>query len=135
MGTHAHVTAFTADLTVLDRARARIDDLESRWSRFLPDSALNRLNRAAGRPVEVDEDTSAVVAAAGDEWWRTAGRFDPTVADAVVRAGYDRSFEAIGEVVAEPGRPSPGCAGIELDRDQRRGGAPAGGAHTPLRIH
>ncbi len=31
-------------------ARRRVADLESRWSRFLPDSDISRLNRHAGQP-------------------------------------------------------------------------------------
>jgi thiamine biosynthesis lipoprotein len=38
------------------------------------------------------------------------------VLHAVVAAGYDRSFDAIGQATrSRPPRPSPGCAGIVLD--------------------
>jgi thiamine biosynthesis lipoprotein len=67
-------------------------------------------------PVVVSPDTFLLVERAVAAWHATAGRFDPTVLHAVVAAGYDRSFEAIGEPTrSRPACPSPGCAGIVLD--------------------
>src|SRR5690242_3981796 len=94
MGTDAHVSVF-GDSGLLVQARSRIDDLERRWSRFLPDSELSRLNRAAGHPVAVDEETFSLIALAVHAWRETGGRFDPTVLDAVCAEGYDRSFEQL----------------------------------------
>ena len=49
MGTDCRVVvAGTAPLA--DAGRARIDELERRWSRFRADSEISQLNRAAGRP-------------------------------------------------------------------------------------
>ncbi len=120
MGTHARVVLRGPDgLTAM--AEARLRELERRWSRFLPDSEISRLNRAAGRRVRVAPDTFAVIARAIDAWRRTDGRFDPTGHDAIVRLGYDRDFAAMqpgseaGDVT-HPSLPLPGCADIELDR-------------------
>ena len=125
MGSEAHLIACgpRADLTrVLDRAAARILDLERMWSRFLAGSDVSALNRSPGRPVAVGAETVALVAEAVDAYWRTGGRFDPTVLGDVVRAGYDRDLASIGV----PGtKPAPGadaarsyrsgCPGIEVD--------------------
>lgn len=80
----------------LDAAEAEFHRLEALLSRFRDDSELSQLNRDGS--VEAGPDLVRVVelALAGRE--RTGGRFDPTVHDAVVAAGYDRSFE---DVVAE----------------------------------
>src|SRR2546429_593200 len=76
---------------LVSRALALVDGLEARWSRFLADSEVSRLNAAAGQPVSVSADTIKLVSTAVDAWRLTAGRFDPTVLGDVVRAGYDRT--------------------------------------------
>jgi FAD:protein FMN transferase len=118
MGTDAHVIAVGGSTRLLERARARIDHLESRWSRFLPDSELSRLNAAAGRPMIVASVTFELIARAVEGWRLTEGRFDPTVLPALVAAGYDRSFERIERDACEraaPSAPAPGCVEIGLD--------------------
>lgn len=118
MGTSAHVVVVGGDeARLIDAARRRLDDLERRWSRFLPGSELNRLNRRTARPVVVSPDTFTLVARSVDAWHATGGRFDPTVLPAMVAAGYDRDFAAITPAARSFGAspPSPGCAGIRLD--------------------
>jgi thiamine biosynthesis lipoprotein len=118
MGTDAHVIAVGGSTRLLERARARIDDLESRWSRFLPGSELSQLNAAAGQPVIVASVTFELIARAVDGWQQTGGRFDPTVLPALVAAGYDRSFETVERDAREsaaPSTPAPGCAELSLD--------------------
>lgn len=80
---------------LLDRAVDRVIDLEHRWSRFLADSELCQLNDHAGAPVFLSPETFAVISLAIDAWRSTNGRFDPTMLDALVDAGYDRDFDAI----------------------------------------
>jgi thiamine biosynthesis lipoprotein len=122
MGTHVHLAVLGDDPSLVIDARRRIDDLEQRWSRFLPESLLTRLNQAGGHPVSVDQETFDLVQTAVAAWHDTGHRFDPTVHDAVVAAGYDRTFDEIatraGPAPVEAPRPTPGCAGIELDPDQ-----------------
>jgi FAD:protein FMN transferase len=118
MGTDAHVIVVGGSAQLLERARARIDDLEARWSRFLPDSELSRLNAAGGQPVIVASVTFELITRAVDGWRQTRGRFDPTVLPALVAAGYDRSFETVERDAFEPAPPSapaPGCAELSLD--------------------
>lgn len=123
MGSDAHVLVLGGPAHLGDRARARIDDLESRWSRFRPDSDLSRLNAAAGRPVAIAPVTAALLLRAVDAWRVTGGRFDPTILPALRDAGYDRTFTALhapdpwAEVAADddlPARPAPGLGGLEL---------------------
>lgn len=114
MGTTCEIHVIGADLVPI--ARERITELESAWSRFLPDSDVSRLNRAIGEPVDVAPDTIRLVSVATAAWRHTSGGYDPTVADAVAAAGYDRSFDELGPVTTHrPAHPTFGCAGIEID--------------------
>ncbi|MEO8695359.1 MAG: FAD:protein FMN transferase [Acidimicrobiales bacterium] len=97
MGSDAHVIVVGGPADGAERARARIDQLEQRWSRFIDDSEISILNRRAGEFVEVSDDTRLLVELAIEAWRISGGSFDPTVLGAVIRAGYDRSFEALGD--------------------------------------
>jgi thiamine biosynthesis lipoprotein len=77
----------------LAAAEAEFHRLEDLLSRFRPDSELSRLNEE--RALETGPELREVVALALDARERTRGRFDPTVHDALVAAGYDRSFEQV----------------------------------------
>lgn len=89
MGTTAHVVVVGGDDDHLTMARRRVEQLEARWSRFRPDSEITFVNEAEGRPCVVSDDTALLAARALAAWRATDGRFDPTVLDAVVAAGYD----------------------------------------------
>jgi FAD:protein FMN transferase len=95
-------------------ARAELARLEGLWSRFLPDSDVQRLNGAGGKPVAVATETISLVAEALTWWHATEGRFDPTVLDAVVAAGYDRDLRT-GHGPIRAGEPTPGAARILID--------------------
>jgi thiamine biosynthesis lipoprotein len=79
----------------LEYAHARIAQLEQRWSRFIESSEVCALRRGAGDWVTVSDDTERLVELAVEGWRVSGGGFDPLVLDAVERAGYDRSFDAI----------------------------------------
>ena len=114
MGSRATIQLVGGDDTAIFEARALIYDCERRWSRFLTDSELNRLNAAGGRPVVVSPDTAALLHEAV-AWWRaTDGRFDPTVLAAVRDAGYVRSLEH-GTAPIGDGAPVPGCDDVRID--------------------
>lgn len=122
MATHAHVviTAHPSHADALiELAAHELHVMERRWSRFLPDSELSRLNAAAGKPVILSADTFCVIKAAVDAWKHTEGRFDPTIHDALCAVGYDRTFSDVTDVPGRAGHadPAPGCARIELDDD------------------
>jgi len=88
----------------LDAAERTVHDHEARWSRFLPNSEVSRLNAADGRPVVVSPDTFALIGKAIDAWYLTGGAFDPTVGACLAAAGYDRSFEhlPLAEIADRP---------------------------------
>jgi thiamine biosynthesis lipoprotein len=88
-------------------AEREFQRLEALLSRFRPDSELSALNRSGA--LDAGPDLVAVTRLAIDARERTGGRFDPTVHDAVVAAGYDRTFAEVqpdGE--AEAPRPCGG---------------------------
>lgn len=125
MGTIVHLVVDEAAGELLPRAVDRVRDWDQRWSRFRADSEVAAINAAAGRPVVVSPDTAALTALAVDAWHLTDGRFDPTVHDAVVAAGYGRPF-AEGPTARTTPEPAPGAAGIEVDREAGLVTAPAG---------
>ena len=106
MGTEIELLADAAEdaaAGALAAAEAEFHRLEALLSRFRPDSELSRLNESGEIEAGPDLRRGVELALAARE--RSGGRFDPTVHDAVVAAGYDRSFDGLaarnGEAVAE----------------------------------
>lgn len=136
MGTHVHVIVCGAP-ALADDGVARIADLERRWSRFRPDSEVSRLNDAAGRPTAVSPETFLLVSRAVEAWRLTGGLYDPTVLDALERAGYDRSFDDPASSVHRasvppaPPVPTPGAGGVELVPELRAVRLPDGVRFDP----
>ncbi|MEZ5407160.1 MAG: FAD:protein FMN transferase [Acidimicrobiales bacterium] len=126
MGTDVHVRVVGGRPGLTAEAQRAVEDREARWSRFLPDSELSRLNGAGGgRPVIVSPDTFSLIAAAVEACRLTGGAFDPTVLTTLVAAGYDRPLGQLTPPDAAPARSpappgdggipaAPGVAGIDL---------------------
>ncbi len=118
MGGTAHLIVNGAGPGCLDRGRHRLMEMEERWSRFLPDSELCRINAAAGRTLRVSGETAQLVLRALEAWRTTGGIFDPTVLPALESAGYDRTFEAVADDSESPAPllvgPTPGCGGVRV---------------------
>jgi len=109
-------------------ARARLADLEGRWSRFRPTSEISRLNGAGGRPTRVSPETMTLIARARDGYDLTAGRFDPFQLTALEAIGYRTSFEAVDHPVVAPAAVVPAAVvpaavgadpRVELDTERR----------------
>ena len=100
---------------LLQGAKDEFERLEQTFSRFRPQSELSRLNRAGRlRPSPPMAEVIRIALAART---RTGGRFDPTIHDALVAAGYGRSFD---ELQHDPPDPMPGgtfaCGGdVRID--------------------
>jgi FAD:protein FMN transferase len=97
--------------------REEFERLERIFSRFRPDSELSRLNEAGS--IEAGPDLQAVVLLALAARERTAGRFDPTLHDALVAAGYDRTFDELDEHAPARPAPDPGKARDVFVRGRR----------------
>jgi FAD:protein FMN transferase len=89
-------------------AEAEFRRLERLLTRFDPDSELSRLNAAGS--LDASPELCEVVKLALAGRTETNGRFDPTVHDAVVTAGYDRTFDELPAEGPAPAAGSP-CGG------------------------
>ena len=87
---------------LLEHARTEIEQLEQRWSRFLPESDISRLNHAAGSTVHVDPATVVLLQAMADGWRATNGSFDPTLLAPLVGLGYAASWDDPAMVTSLP---------------------------------
>ena len=135
MGTQAHVVVVDGDVGLADLAAARLADLEQRWSRFLLDSEISRVNALSGRAVGVSPETVRLVAHAVHGWNATGGTFDPTVLSALCDAGYDRTFRravarSAGLISPTP-HAAPGCGQITWDEVECTVTFPAGVRFDP----
>ena len=117
MGSTAHLLLVGHDPKAdLEWARIRLTQLETRWTRFSPDSELSRLNESAGHPVMVSPDTYRLIEHAVTAWERTAGRYNPTLLRSLTALGYDRSFATIEHPTPANSTPSGGnIAAIDLN--------------------
>ena len=68
---------------------------ERRFSRFIAESELCRINAAAGSWVDVSQEMAEVLELAYGLHAQTGGLFDPAILPDLERAGYDRSFEQL----------------------------------------
>jgi FAD:protein FMN transferase len=119
MGTWVECLVETPQSAALRDAFRRVEDefgrLERKLSRFRRDSELSRLNRT--RSILAGVDLLELVQLALDARERTGGRFDPTLHDALVAAGYDRTF---AELVDDGVRSAPASGGGRVTIRGRR---------------
>ncbi len=84
------------------------EEWEQCLSRFRADSELSRLNRSTGKPVRVSRVLWEVFHASREAELSTGGLVTPAVLDALLQAGYDRSFDALpGVQLGGPDRIQP----------------------------
>lgn len=115
-----------AEATV--RSRRRLLGWHDQLSRFLADSEFSRFNADPRETVPVSSTTCRFVRAAVDAAQRTGGLVDPTLTDAIERAGYAADLlppelplaEALRLAPARsPGRPAPDPAWRRVTVDLR----------------
>ncbi len=76
---------------------AWFEEWEQVLSRFRSDSEVSRLNRSNGQPMEVSQTLWEVFQAAREAEQATGGLVTARVLDAMLWAGYDRSFERLSQ--------------------------------------
>jgi thiamine biosynthesis lipoprotein len=103
--------------SALDGAEQEFHRLESLLSRFRADSELSRLNRDGA--IEAGPDLLRVVALSLEGREATGGRFDPTVHDSLVAAGYDRTFDEVASVTRPDTWSAPPAGGGVTVEDAR----------------
>lgn len=117
MNTDVTVSATGADEEAVAALVARtFAEAERRFSRFLPDSELARLNRARG-PVTVSPPMFAALVRARAYQRLTDGLFDPAMGGPLAALGYDRSFApgALDRDHAPPAPPAGSFGDVRLD--------------------
>lgn len=114
MGTEIELLVEADEATAaLAEAEEEFHRLEALLSRFRAHSELSRLN--SNGTLAAGPDLLRVVELALAAKERTGGRFDITVHEALVAAGYDRSFELVPAVDAAPAlRPVRHDAGVRV---------------------
>jgi thiamine biosynthesis lipoprotein len=122
MGSEIHVVLGDAPPGLAKWARCEVERLEQCWSRFRRDSELGRLHDCAGTWTPVSASLLLAFTCASDLFRATSGLFDPTIRDALERAGYSRSFADLphAEDSCPPfvahAAPGFGCVDIDVER-------------------
>lgn len=98
-----------------DVVEREVRRLEQIFTRFSSASELSRLN--ARRVRRCSPELVEVLELAQDARTKTGGRFDPTLLDAIVAAGYDRTFSAVSAAPVASTMPIPGGSAYALNRD------------------
>jgi FAD:protein FMN transferase len=102
-----------ASFAAVEEEFRRLDEL---FSRFRPDSELSRLNSLGA--LNGSTDLIRVTELALEARERTNGRFDPTVHDALVAAGYDRTFAELDTAGEADSAPGGACGGrVQVDSE------------------
>jgi thiamine biosynthesis lipoprotein len=78
-----------------EQGQDRIAGLERRWSRFIGDSEVSRLNRMTDTMAIVSADTFLLLTRGLSALEQTDGYFDPTMLLDLTALGYDRSIEQL----------------------------------------
>ncbi len=107
-----------------ERVKELFEEVEASLSRFRPESELSRLNRQ-GQLEEASTLLYNTVSLALDMARLTNGIFDPTILTALEKAGYDRSFELLGQpaFTSQTGFSFPtynGYREVEIEPDHHR---------------
>jgi len=82
---------------------------EQVFSRFLPGSELNRVNRCKGQLVAVSQLFADTLTIALQAAAQTGGLIDPTLGATLEAAGYDRDFALLDDNPKPADPPSPGA--------------------------
>jgi FAD:protein FMN transferase len=93
MGSSCRIVA--PDRTLAELGRRLVDDLEARWSRFLPSSEISALNQQSGRLSVVSVETYELIDCAQRARDATGDRFNPLMLDQLCALGYDRTWEHV----------------------------------------
>lgn len=102
-------------------ARCEVAALDAACSRFRDDSELARLNRDAGRTVEVGPLLLEAIGVALRSAEATGGLVDPTVGRALRALGYDCDFDVVVRKSPHPRFsliPATGWRSVQIDLDR-----------------
>jgi FAD:protein FMN transferase len=92
LGSTCELLSLGTGQAALERCEARVREAEARFTRFVPDSELARLNAGDGRYVPVSLEMFAMLEAALWAFEESQGLVNAAVLPALLSAGYDRPF-------------------------------------------
>jgi thiamine biosynthesis lipoprotein len=103
---------------------SRLRQLEQTWSRFLPDSELNRLQAWEGW-LECSDDLVVALQWCVRMHAETRGLFDPSIRTRLEQLGYDRTFVEIVEQSVRAAdlpdvKPAAGMEGLDISENWAR---------------
>jgi thiamine biosynthesis lipoprotein len=115
----------------LERVPGWFEAWEQSLSRFRGTSELSRLNQGAGEPAAVSQPFWEVLQAALRAYEESGGLVSPAVYDALLAAGYTRSFDPGSSPRPAPIEPPAAAqpellAGLQMDHRNRTVTLPAG---------
>lgn len=117
---------------IFSQIERRVKSFEANFSRFKKSSELSLLNANAGQSVTVSKELMALLSAARGMWLMTEGIIDPTIGQALISAGYDKSFDRPENVSTRQVQPAPvqrrTMADVSLDEKNRTVVMPPGTA-------
>ncbi len=120
MGGDFHIDIVGEGNELMNSTIELLADLERKWSRFLPDSEISRLNWAEGQALKVSDETLLLVEKLIEGWNATGGLFDPTTLPRTIANGYAQSHSDASRITSLPVTATwPGdVAGIVLNREK-----------------
>ena len=92
LGSTCELLAIGQAASALERCETRVREAEGRFTRFLKDSELGRLNGSQGRPMPVSPEMFAMLQAALWAFTESGGLVNVAVLPALHASGYDRPF-------------------------------------------
>lgn len=92
LGSTCELLSLGTGQAALERCEQRVRDAEARFTRFLRDSELARLNAGDGRYLPVSLEMFAMLEAALWAFEESGGLVNAAVLPALMSAGYDRPF-------------------------------------------
>jgi thiamine biosynthesis lipoprotein len=92
LGSTCELLALGVGQAALERCEQRVREEEARFTRFVTDSELARLNAGDGRYVPVSAEMFAMLEAALWAYQESAGLVNAAILPALTAAGYDRPF-------------------------------------------
>ena len=131
MGTTVKVFLPAGDEAMLDFVHARSWNLEALWSRFIGTSDIAMLALAGGQAVQVVTETVELVEQMLQAHFATEGFFDPTLMEALNKAGYSKSRVSDDISVLPVAGGSSALSDVRIDHNTNEITLPAGMSLDP----
>lgn len=133
LGSTCELLSLGTGQAALERCEQRVRDAEARFTRFLRDSELARLNAGDGRNLPVSLEMFAMLEAALWAFEESGGLVNAAVLPALMSAGYDRPFrQGLTEPAVATSVPLPRLPDVLILDPATRSAALAPGAALDL---